>query len=152
MIYSLSTLWTPDLRQTAQFLPQSLSFSQMFHTLLAGQRHCRQGCGCSVLLCLCAWRSYSTWRSGSSLGDLWEGLYMTVFLWQFLMQDHSFQEYVKVTKHNVWEEKTVKTYLHIHPCWKSLHIGMRFLHFCSTRSASCSNPKAYFLKQANKKS
>lgn len=40
----------------------------------------------------------------------------------------------------------VKTYLHIHPCWRFLHTGMRFLHSCSTRSVSCNSPGGYFLE------
>lgn len=74
----LSALWPPDLQQTARSHRRLLSFPQMLHTLLAGLPHCRLRYVCSLLLCLCAWRSYSTWRSGSSQGDLLEALYKVV--------------------------------------------------------------------------
>lgn len=44
-------------------------------------------------------------------------------------------------------ERTMTTYLHIHPCWMFLHTGMRLLHFCSTRSVSCNSPGGCFLKR-----
>lgn len=137
---SISAQWLPDLRQRAESLQQLLSSLQRFRTLLAGQRRCHPGCGCSRLLCLCAWRSYSTWRSGSSQGDLWEALYG--ILWQFLMQHHSF-----FNDSSMWNHFTrCKTYLHIHPCWMFLRTGMRLLHSCSTRSVSCNNQGVCFLK------
>lgn len=66
--------WPPDLQQRARSLRQPLSCPQRLDTQLASPQHCRLRYECSLLLCLCAWRSYSTWRSGSFQGDLWEAL------------------------------------------------------------------------------
>lgn len=74
LITVLSALCSSDLRQTAESLPQLLSSPQRRRTLLEGQRRCHRGCGCSLLVCRCAWRSYSTWRSGSSQGGFWGAL------------------------------------------------------------------------------
>lgn len=75
--WSVVKVSSQHLQQRARSPQQLLSSPQRPRTRLAGLLRCRPGCAYSLPWCRCAWRSYSTWRSGSSRGDLVEVLQTT---------------------------------------------------------------------------